>query len=265
MNILFISLLAMGGLAIGFALFLLAAYKRFAVEEDPRVTEITESLPGANCGACGFAGCRQYAEAVVKGEAEANLCAPGGSAVVADISKIMGVEEVKIEPTIARVLCRGGEEEAARRSHYLGIETCRAAHYALGGDKTCIYGCLGFGDCTGVCPFDAIHMGPNRLPIVDEETCTACGKCVQECPRGIIEIAPRDQKTFVFCKNLDRGPAAKKACTVACIGCSLCVKNGPEGALEMADNLAVILDYKAVDAEAEATTAKCPTHAITSL
>jgi Na+-translocating ferredoxin:NAD+ oxidoreductase RNF subunit RnfB len=265
MNTLIISLLAMGGLAVAFALFLLAAYKRFAVVEDPRVAEITESLPGANCGACGFAGCRQYAEAVVKGEAAANRCTPGGSAVVSDIAKIMGMEEMAIEPTVARVLCRGGEQEAGRRSNYRGVETCRAAHFALGGDKTCLYGCLGFGDCTSVCPFDAIHMGPNHLPVVDDETCTACGKCVEECPRGIIEIAPRDQKVFVFCKNRDRGPAAKKACTVACIGCSLCVKNGPEGALEMRDNLAVILDHRAVDAEAENTTGKCPTNAITSL
>ena len=265
MSILLISLLAMGGLAVAFALFLLAAYKRFAVEEDQRVAEITERLPGANCGACGFAGCRQYAEAVVKGDAEANRCTPGGSAVSGSIAKIMGIEEVKIEPRVARVLCRGGEEEAGRRSKYRGVQTCRAAHYALGGDKLCVYGCLGFGDCTNVCPFDAIHMGQNRLPVVDDDTCTACGKCVAECPRGIIEIAPRNQRVFVFCKNHDRGPVAKKACTVACIGCSLCVKNGPEDALKMEDNLAVILDHKTVDAQAEATTAKCPTHAITNL
>jgi electron transport complex protein RnfB len=265
MGTLLISLLAMGGLAIAFALFLLAAYKRFAVEEDPRMEAILEVLPGAGCGACGYPGCRQYAEAIAKGEAPPNKCTPGGSAVVRKISEILGVEAEEIEAPVARVLCRGGENEAHRRSSYHGIRTCRASHFTVGGDKLCMYGCLGFGDCVRACPFDAIHMGPDRLPVVDDDKCTGCGQCVEACPRSIIELHPRDQKVFVFCRSHDRGPAAKKACSVACIGCTLCVKNGPEGALKMEENLAVILDSKAVDAEAEKTTAKCPTSAIKSL
>ena len=163
---------------------------------------------------------------------------------------------------MAKVMCRGGAREARKRMEYSGLRSCRALEATVGGHKECIYGCLGQGDCVEACPFDAIHMTENCLPSIDPEKCTACGKCVEVCPRGIIRLVPKDQKVFVFCMNRDKGASARKACSVACIGCTLCVKNAPPDSMKMENNLAVILDYRAVDAAAQQVTAKCPTHAI---
>ncbi len=264
MSTITVSLIGMGAIGLAMALFLLIAYKRLKVEEDPRINQIEEILPGANCGACGYAGCRQYAEAIIKEGAPINLCAPGGEEVIQKIGKLLGVEAEAKTPPVAKVMCQGDPEVAPRRAVYHGAQTCRILHFTLQGDKLCTYGCLGLGDCVDACPFNAIYMGEKNLPVVVEEKCTGCGKCVEACPRGIIELVPRDQKLFVLCKNKDKGPNARKLCKVACIGCGICVKNAPADTMKVENNLAVVLDYKPLnDPEVGKLLAeKCPTKAI---
>jgi len=255
-----IPIITMGALGLLFAAGLAVAYQKLKVEEDPKVAAINEALPQANCGACGFSGCRAFAEAVVKGDADANGCPVGGEETAARVADILGVEAGEMIKRVARVLCRGDIAAAKDRGNYLGITSCYAANLT-GGNKQCAYGCLGFGDCVRVCPFDAIHMGEDGLPVVEDEACTACGKCVDECPRNIIELAPLDQGILVFCRSLDRGPTAKKACKNACIGCGICVRACPEGII-LEDNLAVIKDYKKIEPEQMPAIEKCPTDAI---
>lgn len=250
----------MGALGLLFSAGLAVAYQKLKVEEDPKVIKIGEILPQANCGACGLSGCRAFAEAVVKGDAEANGCPVGGSEVAQLIADILGVEAGEIIQKTARVLCRGDVEAAKDRGQYLGITTCYAANLT-GGHKQCTYGCLGFGDCVKACIFDAMIMADNGLPLVIEEKCTACGKCVDACPRNIIELAPKDQNILVFCRSLDKGPAAKKACKNACIGCGICARACPEG-IVMQNELAVITDYKIITPEQIPAIEKCPTQAI---
>ncbi len=262
MNTILLSLLVMGGLGIFFALFLLISYKKLSVEEDPRVKEIEEILPGANCGACGFPGCAAYAEAIVLEGAPVNRCAPGGADVAEKIGKIMGVQAEAKEPMVAHLMCQGSPDVALQRSIYIGEASCRVADFTTKGNKACTYGCLGFGDCVRVCPFNAIYMGEDNLPKIIEENCTGCGLCVKECPRGVLALVPRDQKTFVACVNKDKGAISRKVCKVSCIGCGLCVKKAPEGSMMLKDNLAVILDYKQVDRKAEEVYSVCPRKAI---
>jgi H+/Na+-translocating ferredoxin:NAD+ oxidoreductase subunit B len=259
MNIL-IPILTMGALGLLFAAGLAVAYQKLKVEEDPKVVRISEILPQANCGACGFSGCRAFAEAVVKGDAEPNGCPVGGADVAAQVADVLGVQAGEIIRKVVRVLCRGDAAAAKNRGTYLGISSCYAANLT-GGNKQCAYGCLGFGDCVTSCLFDAIHMGDNGLPVVDEDKCTACGKCVDACPRGILELAPVEQNMLVFCRSRDRGPAARKACSNACIGCGICVRACPEG-IVLEDNLAVIKDYKKIEPEQIPAIEKCPTKAI---
>jgi Na+-translocating ferredoxin:NAD+ oxidoreductase RNF subunit RnfB len=161
---------------------------------------------------------------------------------------------------VARIHCRGDSAAALDRGEYVGITTCYAANL-VGGNKACTFGCMGFGDCVRACPFDAIFMGDDGLPVVIEEKCTACGKCVDACPRNIIELDPLEQNILVYCRSLDRGPAAKKACKNACIGCGICARACPE-AIVMENNLAVITEYKKIDPEKIAAIEKCPTKAI---
>ncbi|PID57409.1 electron transporter RnfB [candidate division KSB3 bacterium] len=236
-----LAIVSMAALCCVFALLLAVADNKLRVEEDPRVTAVYEALPGVNCGGCGFPGCMPFAEHVAAGEAPINGCAPGGSETAQKIASIMGVESSNTEKQIAVVLCHGGREESVRNAEYRGVENCRAAVMIAGGGKECQYGCLGYADCVASCPFDAITMNENDLPVVDAERCTACGNCVEACPRNLIELHAVSHKMFVFCKSLDKGPAVKKACSVGCIGCRLCVKNSPvENGITMQGSLACI-------------------------
>jgi RnfABCDGE-type electron transport complex B subunit len=232
----------LGGLGVVFAAGLAYASKKFAVEVDPRVEKIEEALAGVNCGACGYAGCRGYAEAVVAGEVEINLCAPGGADTITEVADIMGVEVTEVVPKVAVVQCRGGHEEAQEKFTYDGVEDCRAAQMVGAGFKACTYGCLGLGSCAAACPFDAITMGENGLPVVDEEKCTACGVCVSTCPRGIMAVIPMNQEVYLGCVNKDRGRGVKALCQVGCIACRLCVRKNPEEGegIAMGENLPII-------------------------
>lgn len=232
----------MGGLGLIFATGLAVASKKFHVEEDPRVSQVLEALPGANCGGCGFPGCAAFADAVAKGKAPVNGCPVGGSDVADKVAEIMGVVVEKKEKMIATAMCQGGLDEIAYKGEYRGAQSCIAATLAAGGKKLCEYGCLGLGDCERACPFGAIHISENRLPVVDKDLCVGCGKCVEVCPRNVMELHPESYKVRVLCRNHDIGRYAMKICTRSCIACGLCVKKCPFDAIHIVDNLATI-DY----------------------
>jgi len=241
---------AVAVLAVLGALFGLSLYvgsRVFAVEVDPRIDAILDALPGANCGACGFGGCRAYAEAVVLEGKETGLCAPGGAETCAAVSKIMGVEAASADAKVAVVHCRGDSCSARERGRYAGVGDCRAALVpgAGGGATACAYGCLGLGTCVAACPFGALVMGPDGLPQVIEQLCTGCGKCVAACPRGIIQLHSRKQHVFVLCSSQEKAKAVRAACDVGCIGCKRCEKACEKfEAIKVIDNLAVVDDEK---------------------
>ncbi len=254
------SLISMGGLAALLAAGLGFAATKFQVEQDPRIDQVEEVLPSANCGACGYAGCASFAEAVVKGDAPVNGCPVGGETVAKNVADILGTEAGKSDQEVAQLLCGGGNKETRQKGKYQGIKTCNAANTVNGGTKLCEYSCMGFGDCEAVCPFDAITMSENGLPIIDPEKCTACGKCVTECPKNIILLAPLSAQNHIRCSSHSPGKEVRKICEVGCIGCGICVRTCPVDAIEMQDNLAVIDYDKCVNCGLCAE--KCPTGTI---
>ena len=240
MNIIY-AVVILGGLGIVFGLVLGIASKVFAVEVDERQEAISACLPGANCGGCGYPGCSGYAAAVVKGEAPVNACSPGGADVATQIAEIMGVVAETGPRKIAQVLCSGKGCEHTRYD-YVGLKDCRAMARVSSGHLECSFGCLGGGTCEEVCPFDAIHV-IDGVAVVDKDDCVACGKCVTECPRNIIQLVPLKSKKYVVvpCASKDKGAVTRKACDNGCIGCSLCVKACPkEGAIVVENFLAKI-------------------------
>ena len=224
-----IPIIVLGGLGLIFAIGLSYASKKFAFEVDPKVEAVENALAGLNCGVCGFPGCKGYAEAIVAGKVEINKCAPGGAESVKKIAAIMGIEAQEIVPKMAVASCKGGKNEAKTFFNYQGIEDCKAAQMVVGGFKACSYGCLGLGSCAKACPFDAITMSENGLPVVDPKKCTACGICVNICPRGIMTLIPRTQKVYLACNNKNAGPKVRGICEVGCISCRLCTKRNPLG------------------------------------
>ncbi len=256
-----LAIVSMAALCCVFALLLAVADNKLRVEEDPRVEAVFAVLPGVNCGGCGFPGCLPFAEHVVDGDASISGCAPGGQETAEHIASVMGVESSDMVKEIAVLLCHGGSKEAARSAEYKGVKNCQAATLIADGGKHCQYGCLGYADCVFSCPFDAIFMNENQLPVVDAEKCTACGNCVEACPRDLIELHAVSSKMFVFCKSQDKGPAVKKACSVGCIGCRICVKNSPvEGGIVMKGTLASV--NQDICPPSEVVVEKCPTNTI---
>jgi Na+-translocating ferredoxin:NAD+ oxidoreductase RNF subunit RnfB len=255
-----VPILTMGALGFFFAFGLVFAHRRLAVHLDPRIEKVAGALPQSNCGACGYAGCQAMAEAMVSGKAAPNSCPAGGADTAAKVADVLGVRPAEVIKKLARLHCRGTKEAAVRRSQYLGLQTCYAAHL-MGGDKLCTYGCLGLGDCVRACPFEAMFMDDDGLPVVIEEKCTACGKCVEACPRNLLELHPTSQNIIVFCRSKDRGPVARKACKNACIACGICSRAVPE-AIIIENNLAMITDYKKIPPEKLLEIEKCPTGAI---
>jgi len=245
------------GLIIGASLAVAARY--LAVKEDPRIGGVNDLLPAANCGGCGYAGCADYAKAIVMDDAEINLCSPGGSECVSAIAAFMGVAATAAEKMTALVLCCGDDERARRRFAYNGISDCGAAHATAGGDKSCTWGCLGYGSCGRVCPVNAISF-ENGLAKVDKELCIACGKCLPACPRKLIKLVPAAAKIHVMCSSPEKGPVVKKACSTGCIGCRLCTKFGDEGAFVM-DGFLARVDYS-IPVTNEEVMEKCPSKCI---
>lgn len=259
------SLLALGGVAFLFATVIFFVEKKFKVIEDPRIDQIQEILPGANCGGCGFAGCRNFAEAIVKaGNMETLFCPVGGNEVSKKAAAILGIEVTEKAPQVAVIRCNGSYANAPQKAKYEGATSCSFAHNLFSGESGCPYGCLGCGDCVAVCTFDALYMDSQTgLPVVIEDKCTSCGACVKACPRSIIEIrnkGPKSKRIFVSCINKEKGAVARKNCSVACIGCGKCVKTCPHDAITLVDNLAYI-DYEKCKL-CRKCVAECPTGAI---
>lgn len=267
-SIIFYGLTVVGsiGLFFGFVIFFVG--QKFKVIEDPKIDEVAELLPGANCGGCGFAGCRNFAEAIVKAKSFDNLfCPVGGNALNAQIAPILGIEAVQKEPEIAVVRCNGTYENAKTKFVYDGPASCAFANNLYLGETGCPHSCLGLGDCVASCLFDAIYIDVNTgLPVVIEDKCVACGACVKACPRNIIELRPKGKKSrriYVCCVNKEKGAIARKNCLVACIACGKCVKVCPHDAITLENNLAYIdpikckLCRKCVE--------ECPTSAIVEI
>ena len=229
------------------------------VEEDPRVGEVLGVLPGANCGACGYAGCADYAKAIVEG-APVNKCVPGGAKCAAAAAAIMGVEAGEVVKRKAIVACQGSYDHTQDKYEYEGIESCAACAALYSGRAACEYGCLGYGDCVKACKFDAITVS-NGLARVNPEKCTGCGACEQACPKKVIWIRPESEKPVVMCANHDRGALTRKACTAGCIGCMKCEKSCPEGAIKVTNNVARV-DYEKCTG-CRTCMNVCPVHAIT--
>ena len=224
MNPIVIAILVIAAIGAFAAIALAIADKYLAVKEDPRIGLVTAALPGANCGGCGFAGCGDYAHALVAGTAAPGACTAADSKVAAEIAKILGVEASATEKRVAIVKCCGTRSEAVRVGDYNGLADCAAAAATAGGDKGCRFGCLGYGACAHVCPQNAIHIA-DGLAVVDKRLCVGCGKCVAACPRKLIELVPAKATIHVLCNNPLRGPDVNKVCGVGCMGCHLCEKH----------------------------------------
>lgn len=251
------------GLLLAVLLYLLA--KKFKVDEDPRIDDVEKTMPGANCGGCGFAGCRAFAEAAVKADTlDGIFCPVGGNDVMKKVAAILGREVKDKAPMVAVVRCNGTCEFRPKTNVYDGVFSCKVKAALYAGDTACAYGCLGCGDCVAACEFGALSMDPETdLPVVDESKCTSCGACVKACPKNLIELrakGPRGMRVYVSCMNRDKGPVAKKACAASCIGCGLCVKTCTHNAISLTDNLAYI-DFEKCKLCRECE-AVCPTGAI---
>lgn len=246
-----IAIAILGCLGLVFGLVLAAASKVFYVETDPRLDQLNECLPGANCGGCGFAGCGAYAEAVLKGEAPVGKCASGGNEAAKAMAAIMGVQAEEVTRKVAMVRCSGARtfdaegnltKGAKMKATYEGFHDCLAASKVGGsGPLSCKFGCLGYGSCTRVCKYGAISV-KNGVAVVDEDLCVGCMACAQVCPRKVITAVEPDRNVIIACNSLAKGAVTNRACTIGCIGCGKCMKTCPSGAITITNNLAQI-DY----------------------
>lgn len=271
MNFILTSVIALGAIALISSVVLYLVSKKFAVNEDPRIGTVSELLPGANCGGCGFAGCSGMACALVAGADNGSIeglrCPVGGDEVMKKVADALGMAASSSEPLVAVVRCNGTCDNRPRIAEYDGLHTCAAVNSTSAGETECGYGCLGCGDCVSACQFDAIHMNPETcLPEVDEEKCTSCGACVKACPRNIIELrkkGPNGHRVYVQCVNKDKGAVAKKACSVACIGCGKCEKVCQFDAITIENNLSYI-DFNKCSVCTKCVD-ECPTGAIVKM
>jgi len=255
------SILILSGVCVVFGALIALVHGRFRVFEDPRIDATVELLPGTNCGACGTPGCRAFAEGLVAGEQQPANCTVMGPAEIEDVAQLLGVAAGESNKRVARLLCAGGSDVAVQDAEYRGFASCKAAASVAGGGKGCTWGCLGLADCELSCDFDAIHMNAAQLPIVDPVSCTACGDCVDACPKDLFVIMPLEQHLIVQCRSELEGDEAEALCQVACNGCGKCALDAAEGLIDIVNGLAVI-DYARHELQAPSATKRCPTGAI---
>ena len=255
------SVAILGGIGLTFGVLIAVLSRKLWVWEDPRIDEVTDLLPGTNCGACGEAGCRAFAEALIGSRVQPAACTVLGAEGIQDVADYLGVEAGDAVKRVARLLCAGGTDVAVQHADYSGYPTCTAAAGVAGGGKGCTWGCLGLADCEEVCPQDAIFMSDVGLPVVIPELCTACNDCVEVCPKDLFVLMPMDQKLIVQCRSLLEGEEVEALCSVACNGCGRCVMDAAPGLIRMEQGLAVI-DYSKNELAEPAATRRCPTGAI---
>lgn len=265
MSTLVASIIVLGSIGILAAIILYMASRRFYVAENPKVEQIESALPGANCGACGFSGCHDFAVNFANADSPEGFNCPGaGAEGMKRVAAIMGFEAKAVRPMVAVLRCDGTCANRPTRAIYDGVRSCAVLSMVAVGSTDCAYGCLGCGDCVASCPWDAMHIDPTTgLPVIDQDKCVACGKCVDACPRSLIELrarGPRGLRVWVACANKDKGAIARKDCAAACIGCGKCLKACPHEAITIADNLAYI-DYNKCKL-CRKCAAGCPTGAI---
>jgi len=263
-----ITIISLSLLALIAAVILFFVAQKFNVYEDPRIDDIQAVLPAANCGGCGYAGCRNFAEAlVISDNFEGLNCPVGGAEVMSQAAKILGKEAPVVDPLVAVLLCNGTPEYRPRTSRYGGESDCRISNNLYIGETDCSYGCLGHGDCVRACAFDALYMDARtELPVIIDDKCVACGACVKACPRKLIELrkkARKERKIYVACSNCDKGGPARRACKVACIACNKCLNICEYGAITIQDNLAYIDANKCTFCRK--CVAECPTNSIIEL
>jgi len=257
-----LAIVVLGVLGAIFGALLAFASNIFKVEVDPKQEAVRECLAGANCGGCGFPGCDGYAAAVAKGEAPTNKCVAGGAEAAAKIAEIMGVSAGAADAMVAFVPCSGGDNHAEKRFNYSGPEDCQAAMFFGGkSNKTCTFACIGLGNCTRACQFDAIHI-VDGVAKVDRDKCVGCGACADTCPKSIIKLIPKKQMVMPACSNHDKGAVVMKICDIGCIGCMKCQRECPSDAIVIKDFLAQIDTSKCVQWGHCADI--CPRHIITS-
>ncbi|NLJ58087.1 MAG: RnfABCDGE type electron transport complex subunit B [Tissierellia bacterium] len=248
-----------GGLGVICGSLLAFAAKLFHIDTDQRIIDVRNALPGANCGACGYPGCDGLAEAIASGNAPVTACPVASSQAHEVIAEIMGTSAEDTEKKVAHVLCLGCDSLASKKYEHQGVKTCKAAAAIQGGNKSCNKGCLGFGDCVDVCAFDAIEI-VDGIAVIDKEKCTACGMCIEECPKAVIEYVPYKNNVIVGCNNRDFGKAVKDVCKIGCIGCKICERNCEFDAIHVKENLAKV-DYDKCT-HCMVCVEKCPTKVI---
>jgi Na+-translocating ferredoxin:NAD+ oxidoreductase RNF subunit RnfB len=251
----------LAGTGFVFAILIALANQKLRVWEDPRIDQVTAMLPGANCGACGLPGCRAFAEQAVGGKVNPAKCNVVTEVGLGQIASLLGVAAGQQEKRVARLRCAGGSDVAVQEAEYRGLATCAAAATVSGGGKACSWGCLGYGDCAVLCTFGAIVMNGSGLPIVDPVLCTACGDCVDGCPKNLFVIQPLEQKLIVQCSNLVASDDIRALCLVACTACGKCVMDAAPGLISVESGLAVI-DYSKNDLADAKAIARCPTDSI---
>ena len=255
------AVLVLAGVCLVFGLLIAVANSRLKVWEDPRIEAVTEMLPGSNCGACGFAGCRAFAEGLIGDESQPAECTQMTPDSTSAVAGFLGVDAGAAVKRVARLLCAGGADVALQQAEYRGLPTCSAAAVISSGGKGCTWGCIGLGDCERVCDYDALHLDAHGLPHVIPDRCTACGDCVEACPKDLFVLMPETQKLLVQCRSLLEGDEATALCRVACNACGRCALDAAEGVVTMRDGLAVV-DYEQNDRAGVEAIARCPTGAI---
>ena len=251
----------LGGVGLVFETLIAIANRKLKVWEDPRIDVVAGMLPGANCGACGVPGCRAFAEQLVAGEKQPAGCNVANAETKAEIASFLGVDAGDAVKVVARMFCAGGVHVARQQAEYRGLATCAAAAAVAGGGKGCAWGCLGLADCVRSCRFDAMAMNGDGIPVIDVDKCTACGDCVDACPKDLLALHPIDHRLLVQCRNLMAGDAVLEDCRVACTACGKCVMDAGPGLISVASGVAVV-DYGLNDIADASAIARCPTGAI---